>query len=181
MSALKTKIIEQIIHVEGGYVNDPDDSGGETIWGITKDVARRYGYKGNMRDMPRSLAFEIYDHKYWRKMRLDDIEALSAFVAEELADTAVNTGIGRASRFLQRSLNVLNNRGQLFPDLRVDGYIGSRTLFSLSEYLGLRGRDGEVVLVRMLNALQGAFYIELAERREKDEKFVFGWFKHRVV
>jgi len=35
-------------------------------------------------------------------------------------------------------------------------------------------------LYKMLNALQGAYYIELAERREKDEDFIYGWFKHRV-
>jgi hypothetical protein len=51
---------------------------------------------------------------------------------------------------------------------------------ALKRYLFLRGRDGQVVLLRMLNALQGAFYIELAERREKDETFIYGWFRARV-
>jgi len=38
-----------------------------------------------------------------------------------------------------------------------------------------------LVLCRALNCLQGAYYIELAERREKDERFVYGWLKNRVV
>lgn len=37
---MKDKIINEIIRVEGGYVNDPRDSGGETNFGITVAVAR---------------------------------------------------------------------------------------------------------------------------------------------
>jgi hypothetical protein len=33
----------------------------------------------------------------------------------------------------------------------------------------------------MLNSLQGSSYVEIAERREKDEKWIYGWFKNRVV
>ena len=47
--SLKQRVIDQIIKVEGGYVNDPSDSGGETNYGITKHVARKYGYKGSMK------------------------------------------------------------------------------------------------------------------------------------
>lgn len=181
MTGLKTKTINQIIEIEGGYVDDPADSGGKTKYGITEAVARRYGYSGDMKDLPRDVAFTIYDYEFWRKLRLSEVENLSVSIAEELADTGVNQGIDRAAKFFQRALNVLNNRGQYFPDLKVDGIIGSRTLHAFSEYLGKRGTKGEVVMFRMLNSLQGAFYIELAERREKDEKFVFGWFLNRVA
>ena len=50
---LKHKIINQIIEREGGYVDDISDSGGETKYGITEEVARRYGYDGKMIDLPR--------------------------------------------------------------------------------------------------------------------------------
>ena len=52
--ALKDQIIDEIIRKEGGYVNDPADSGGETNWGITVNRARQSGYNGDMRTMPRS-------------------------------------------------------------------------------------------------------------------------------
>jgi len=84
----------------------------------------------------------------------------------------------RAGKFLQRALNVLNNTGSLYRDLKVDGAIGSATVSALRGYLD--GRD-EGTLVKALNCLQGAFYITLAERREKDERFVYGWFKNRVT
>jgi len=176
MPNLKQHIIDEIIRVEGGYVNDPNDSGGETNFGITEAVARPY-FNGDMRDLPREIAVAIYTVQYWDKVRGDDLVALSEAVAEEVVDTGVNMGPKRAGTFLQRSLNVLNNRGQLYPDITVDGSIGPGTISALTSYLNVR--DG-VTLVKMLNCLQGAFYVDLAERREKDEKFINGWFKNRV-
>jgi lysozyme family protein len=171
-------IINEIIRVEGGYVNDSSDSGGETNFGITEAVARAYGYAGAMRDMPRGVAFDIYAARYWDAVRADDLLALSENVASEVVDTGVNMGTGRAGRILQRALNVLNVGGSLYPDLVVDGAIGPMTIQALRAYLAERN---ELVLCRALNCLQGAHYIELAERREKDEKFVYGWLKNRVV
>lgn len=178
MSTLKTDIINDIIRVEGGYVNDSSDSGGATNFGITVAVARSYGYTGDMRDLPRETAFDIYTAKYWEAVKADDIIKLSEAVAAEVVDTSVNMGPNRAGTFLQRSLNVLNNRGSSYPDLVVDGNIGTASISALSSYLNTRT---DKVLVRMLNCLQGAYYVTLAERREKDERFIFGWFDNRVV
>lgn len=178
MHPLKQRIIDQIIFVEGGYVDDPDDSGGATNYGITEAVARAGGYYGDMRDLPRSAAFDIYVARYWDAVRADELVALSEHVAEEIVDTAVNMGVPTAVRFLQRSLNVLNNRQKLYRDLVADGLIGPVTIDALAEYLAVRS---ELVLCRALNCLQGARYIELAEKREKDERFLFGWLQNRVV
>lgn len=169
----KDKIINEIIRVEGGYVNDPRDSGGETNFGITVAVARANGYNGDMRDMPRSVAFDIYSAKYWDAVRGDDLVELSEAVAEEVVDTSVNMGPGRAGKFLQRALNVLTDAG-----LKVDGAIGPATLGALRKYMGKR--DDEETLCKALNCLQGSYYIDLAERREKDRAFIYGWLKNRV-
>jgi len=175
---VKEKIINKIIDIEGGYVDDPSDSGGQTNWGITVKVARKAGYFGPMVDVSRDTAFVIYAEKYWDSVRADDILELSELVAEEVVDTSVNMGPSRAATFLQRSLNVLNDRERLYSDLTVDGSIGNITISRLKTCIAERG---DLVLVKMLNCLQGAFYVELAERREKDERFVFGWFQHRVA
>ena len=127
--------------------------------------------------MLRGTAVKIYSARYWDKVRADDLFALSACVCAEVVDTSVNMGPGRAGKFLQRSLNVLNKRGSLYRDLAVDGAIGKATILALRAYLD--NRDEET-LVKALNCLQGAYYITLAERREKDERFVYGWFKNRV-
>lgn len=175
---LKENIINHIIEVEGGYVNDPSDSGGETNFGITEAVARDNGYTGPMELMPRDLAFDIYAAKYWDAVSGDELLALSAEIAEEVVDTSVNMGPGRAGKFLQRALNVLNKATGLYADVGVDGAIGPATIRALHAYL--TAREGKE-LAKALNCLQGAFYIELAEKREKDERFVYGWLKNRVV
>lgn len=175
---LKETVIDAIIAVEGGYVDDPEDSGGETNFGVTKAVAREAGYKGSMRDMPRQVAVRIYSKKYWDAVSGDRLSDLAEDVALEVVDTSVNMGPARAGEFLQRSLNVLNLRETLFKDLVVDGDIGPATLSALGVYLGSRKAN---VLVKALNCLQGAFYIELAEKRQKDERFLYGWLIHRVA
>lgn len=173
----KDEVINGIIAVEGGFVDDPDDSGGATKYGITEAVARRYGYTGSMRDLPRMLAYQIYSDQYWHSVNADQLQAMFKPLCNEVVDTAVNVGVIRAGKFLQRALNVLNDNQSLYGDVAVDGHIGPATLKALRYYLD--HREGET-LVKALNCLQGSFYIELAERREKDQRFVYGWLNHRV-
>lgn len=178
MGTLKQRIIDEIIDAEGGYVNRTDDSGGETNFGITKAVARENGYQGDMRVMSRDVAERIYAVKYWDAVRGDDLARLSSVIAAEVVDTAVNMGASRAGKFLQRTLNVFNVLERLYPDIVVDGAIGPQTIATLRRCLAARDQH---TLAKALNCLQGAYYIELAERREKDESFVYGWLKNRVV
>ncbi len=175
------KAWEETGRAEGGFVDDPDDSGGATNWGITEKVARKQGYTGHMRDLPQPTATQIAKKEYWDVMLLDDIAAMSEGIALELFDTGFNAGTGRAGKFLQRAVNVFNRKGQDYDDIGVDGAVGSKTVKALKAFLDKRGKAGETVMLRALNSMQGAFYVELAERREKDESFVFGWFSHRVV
>lgn len=175
---MKTQIINEIIRIEGDkFTDDPDDSGGATKYGCTESEARAFGYKGHMGNLPRSVAFDMLSIRFWDKVKGDDLEKLSVAICEEVVDTGVNMGPYRASKFLQRCLNVLNNKASLYRDLTVDGKIGPATIIALKAYLNSRD---ESVLLKALNSLQGAKYIEIAERREKDEKWVYGWFKNRV-
>lgn len=173
--------IDKIIQIEGGYVNDPADSGGETNFGITVATARRYGYQGEMKNMSRQIAHDIYKAEYWEGPGFDKVALVSEMVASKLFDIGVNSGQHRASTYLQRCLNVMNNQAKYWKDLKVDGKIGRVTLDALSGYYARRGSQGLTVLHTALTCLQGAGYIELAERREKDEKFVYGWIANRVV
>lgn len=181
MTDLFDTLVEGLIGREGGYVNDPADSGGETIWGITRAVARENGYAGPMRAMTRDQAKAIYRAKYWAKSGLYLVAPMSRRIAEELLDTGVNAGTGTAGTFLQRALNVSNRQGADYPDLKVDGAIGPGTAAVLSAYLKRNGAVSEARLLKILNCLQGAYYVELAEQREKDERFVNGWFDSRVA
>lgn len=165
---------------EGGYVNDPRDSGGKTNHGITRAVARAHGYLGDMRDLPKVRAREIAKVQYWDILRLDDVAPLSAAIAADMFDTGFNAGQATVVRFLQRTLNAANRLQADYADILADGLMGFMTIAALRAFLQKRGRDGETVMLRALNSLQGAYYIDLAERREKDEAFVFGWLLNRV-
>ncbi|HCA5022547.1 glycoside hydrolase family 108 protein [Acinetobacter baumannii] len=173
--------LEELIKREGGYVNNPADRGGATKYGITQAVARENGWNGNMKDLPLEFAKSIYKKQYWLEPRFDQVNALSPSVAEELLDTGVNCGTGFAKPLLQRALNLLNNQGKAgWPDLKVDGVYGSATLGALKTYLSKRGKDGEKVLVRVLNIMQGQRYIEICERNKSQEQFFYGWIANRI-
>nr|WP_171456848.1 putative peptidoglycan-binding domain-containing protein [Acinetobacter baumannii] len=138
--------------------------------------------QGNMKDLPLDVAKAIYRKQYWIEPRFDQVNTLSSAVAEELLDTGVNCGTGFAKPLLQRALNLLNNQGKAgWPDLKVDGVYGSATLGALKTYLSKRGKDGEKVLVRVLNIMQGQRYIEICERNPKQEQFFYGWINNRIA
>ncbi|MBF4456091.1 hypothetical protein IRT38_12060 [Acinetobacter sp. SK-43] len=174
--------LDELIKREGGYVNNPADRGGATKYGITEAVARASGFKGHMRDLPLVVAKDIYRKQYWISPRFEQVNTISAAVAEELLDTGVNCGTGFAKPLLQRALNLLNNQGKGgWPDLVIDGVYGSATLNALKTYMSKRGREGEKVLVRVLNIMQGQRYIEICERNPTQEQFFYGWISSRVV
>jgi lysozyme family protein len=171
----------QVVGIERDFSDDPNDSGGTTRYGITEATARAAGYQGDMRALPIALAKSIYRRRYWDALRLDDIDARVPALAEELFDTAVNQGQGTAATYLQISLNAFNHRGRRYSDIAVDGSIGPATLGALGAFLQWRGGDGAKTLLKALNCLQGARYLDLAQRREKDEDFVYGWIKNRIA
>jgi lysozyme family protein len=173
--------INNLIAIEGGYVNHPADRGGPTNFGITEAVARANGYTGLMQDLPRSMAREIYVRRYWSEPGFDRVAAISEPVAAEMLDTGVNMGPAWATMFLQRSLNAFGRNGEAYPVLAVDGKCGPGTLSALQQYLRARGRgQGEAVLLRAMNCLQGARYIELTEGRRENAAFTYGWFAQRI-
>ncbi|EFN7728082.1 hypothetical protein EGX45_23545, partial [Escherichia coli] len=52
---------------------------------------------------------------------------------------------------------------------------------ALRVFLEKRGKDGELVMLTALNCTQGERYLALAEKREANESFVYGWMKARVM
>ncbi len=171
----KDEIFDEVLGKEGGYVNHPDDKGGPTKWGITEKVARAHGYQGDMRDLTREQALEILEADYWFIYALIRWPHYPLIFAGELCDTGVNMRAAPlASKMLQRWLNVFNLQGKLFPDMDADGRIGPRTINALRTYLQKRGKDGELVMLKALNCTQGDRYLELAEKREANESFVYG-------
>jgi lysozyme family protein len=174
------QLIEHIIEREGDYVNHHADRGGPTRWGITEAVARRQGYMDDIRHLPQSDAAAIYKRLYWLAPSFDKIAEMAPKLAEELFDTGVNMGTGTAIGFLQRALNALNRNGSDYGDIIVDRRIGPATLLALGALLRKRGKAGEDVLLKAVEALQGAHYVRLAETRPSQEAFLYGWLANRI-
>lgn len=110
---------DRLLGHEGGYVNHPNDPGGETNWGITVAVARANGYTGAMRDMPRDFAKQVYRRQYWAAVRGDDLPGALAF---QVFDAAVNHGVGQAVKWLQSVVGTTQ-----------DGIIGPMTLAAVGK------------------------------------------------
>lgn len=173
-------LIAGVVAREGGYVDHPADRGGPTRFGITEAVARAGGYAGAIRQLPRSVAEDIYRTRYWKGPGIDRVARRAPMLAAELFDGGVNMGPRVPIGFLQRALNALNRGAADYPEVARDGRIGDATLTALDAYLVRRGRDGEAVLVKAIEALRGERYITLAERRPANEAFLYGWLAHRV-
>lgn len=179
------QIIEGVLQREGSkFTDDPKDSGGPTRWGITQAVLSKWrGMKVAAADVANLTKIEaraVYFARYVDGPGFKAILTISPSIAEELIDTGVNTGPARATEMLQRALNALNRQGRDYPDVKVDGECGPGTIAALQAFIAFRKAEGITVLLRALNALQGSFYLELAEKRPKDEEFLYGWLLNRV-
>jgi lysozyme family protein len=172
--------VNKILAAEGGYVNLSGDRGGETNFGITVAVARANGYTGDMINLPQSLARMIYLKRYITEPKFDRIANVNESVAAELIDTGVNMGPATAAMFFQRWINGFNYKGP-YQDVFVDGRIGQITISAFAAFLAWRKKDGEVAMLRALNSLQGARYLDLAERDVSQRQFTFGWMVNRVA
>lgn len=170
------------LSAERGYSNDPNDPGGPTNHGITEAVARRFGYVGDMKDLPVEVATAIAKRAYWDPLRLDSMSAICPEVAAEVFDTHFNLWYPAAALFLQRALNALNRRGVLYPDQVEDGQIGEKTLNALAAFILVRGKvSGARVLLALLNAQQACDYMRQCASNPAKEEFLFGWILNRVA
>ena len=103
-----SSVIEMVLHHEGGYVNHPDDPGGETKYGISK---RAYP-EIDIANLTEEDAGEIYFKDYWSKIKGED---LPRGVACVVMDYGVNSGISRASKALQRACGIEKGDGIIGP------------------------------------------------------------------
>lgn len=173
-------IIEAIIEREGGYVNHPDDKGGETKYGITKETAQRYGYTGQMKKLDKAVAKAIYLDTYLMDTGIAKILPLAGPLAVYLLDYAVHSGPNKAIRDLQDSLNVFNNRGRLWSDIGVDGVLGSQTTNALAKAINTRGSAMVDVLLESIDDRRGVLLQNIAKKNQSQEVFLWGWYLRKA-
>lgn len=190
MSLLVEKIITDILSREGDrYTDHPSDRGGPTKYGITLATLR--AWRNNpivdayqVQILTEEEARRIYFQEYVVKPGFVHVLALSELLGVELVDSGVNCGAQRAAMWLQTGLNAFNRSFRAppdYPELKIDGLIGPKTLDAASKFFALRGKArGERVLFRALNCMQGAHYLSLGANSPSQEDFMLGWFDNRV-
>ena len=148
----------KVIKSEGGYVNDPADRGGETNLGVTVGAWGAYLNRaiqpGEMKALTVETVKPFYRSMYWDKVKGDE---LPAGVDYAVFDFAVNAGVGRAAKFLQRSVGAVD-----------DGVIGSGTL-------GLVAKADPAKLLGNFADQKQRFYNGLATTNPSQQKFLKGW------
>ena len=154
------KILDYIFEVEGGYTDDKNDRGGKTTWGITEEEAREFGYTGDMRNLTKDFAKNIYLKKYYLGNKLDKV--VNDKVALSICDWAVNSG-RNGIKNVQIAINQLRN-----ANLDVDSIIGSKTLDALNAV------DPEKFL-EVYHNLQRLYYKGKVEADKTQERFLSGW------
>jgi len=151
MGAKFKDAINKTLISEGGYVNDPQDRGGETNFGISK---RAYP-DVDIKNLTVAGAKEIYKRDYWDRVRADEIN--SQEIANGLFDTAVNMGVRTASKLLQACV-----------DAHPDGIIGNVSIQKINSM------DTETLLLRF-KISKIARYTYLAKKRPANRKYLLGW------
>ena len=154
------RIFDYLLRVEGGYSDDKNDKGGKTKFGIIEEEARDFGYKGNMQDLTKDFAKNIYLKKYYLGNKLDKV--INDKVALSICDWAVNSD-RNGTKNAQIAINQLTN-----ANLDVDGIIGSKTLEALNS------ADPEKFL-EVYHNLQRIYYKGKVEADRTQEGFLTGW------
>lgn len=162
--------------VEGGYSNDPNDSGGETMWGITAVLARAHGYTGEMKDLQRDDAKAIAHEEFYAPLRLDAVAAYDWHLAAELFDCGFNMGRSKAGHWLQLPLSLLED-----ATLSVDGHIGDETLACLVQFSKHRGPQGAKVLLKCVAALRAVDFMNQTQVTPAKRGDLYGWLDKRVA
>jgi lysozyme family protein len=124
---MKDNFAAALAHVllsEGGYVNNPKDPGGMTNLGCTKAVWEEFvGHpvsETDMRELTPADVAPLYKRKYWDKVAGDDLPAGLDYC---VFDAAINSGPGRAAKWLQEVAGV-----------NADGSIGPATLKAIDAF-----------------------------------------------
>ena len=147
-------IIEKVLQHEGGYVNDKDDLGGETNYGITK----RFYPHLDIKNLTREQAKEIYYKDYWIPSKASKLPTDLRYA---YFDCVVNTGQYRAVKILQQACNNKNTF-----EIKEDGKIGAATISACKKLEADR-----FISYRIL------FYSLLISDNPTQEKFWYGWYK----
>ena len=173
----QNKIIDHTIQMEGGYVDDPDDRGGTTNYGISLRYLKSVPFGDINKDgdidakdikaLDIDIARDLYKRSFWVDVYDSYINIYPKSVAR-LFDLGVNTGTKQSGKFLQRAINHCLDR-----PIKVDGICGRGTSAALASiYMDNLSSDEE--LHADIVGQADAFYRRIA-KRYNNQKYLRGW------
>ncbi|WP_231726670.1 glycoside hydrolase family 108 protein, partial [Sphingomonas sp. CCH13-B11] len=183
---------KRVLQLEGGWVNDPKDRGGETKYGISLRFLVHEGKVDFDRDgvadfdldmdgdidgadirlLTRNDALNLYQRCFWKRL---DADSFPVPIGEMLFDQAVNGGLLAARKMLQRAINAsidVMRPAHRFEPLKVDGVIGARTRQALDRVIEQLGRRAIVLGYR--RAAENR-YRAIVARYPEQRRFLRGW------
>ncbi|MDW4548077.1 holin-associated N-acetylmuramidase [Defluviimonas sp. D31] len=162
-----TDIAREIVAREGGYVNEPDDPGGATKYGVTIHTLKRLGIDltgdgrvtgADVRRLSRDRAVAIFVEHYFRRPRIHDLPEV---LQPPVFDMYVNAGAG-AVKILQR---LLAEMGHAMAD---DGVIGPRTIAAAHR----AAEEAPDLIADAYGIARRNYYYALADARPASRKYV---------
>jgi len=150
--------VGELLHFEGGYVNDLNDPGGETNYGISKRSYPDLDIAG----LTREDAIEIYRRDWWGKYGYGEIE--DKYLASKVLSLSVNMGAKRAHRLVQLASNATGG-----DTLKIDGILGPLSFAAVNSH------PSPGWLMDRLKILAVRFYLELDR-----PKYLAGWIRRTI-
>jgi len=165
-----------ILKNEGGYVFDPQDSGGETFKGVSRNNFPNWEGWGIIDSLKKSVGFpkclldredltilvnDFYKTQFWDKVWGDKINDQE--IANSIFDFGVNAGAGTSIKLAQEMCNVVN-----------DGIIGPNTLKAIN----LISTEKFIPLFKIKRIKR---YIDICERKPDNKKFFYGWIRRVIL
>lgn len=150
--------ITRIIGHEGGYTDDPQDSGNWTggAIGVGQLKGTKFGIAANtygdldIKNLTQAQAIAIYERDFWKKPKLDQLPPAVGF---QVLDASINHGAKRAVQFLQRAVGVGD-----------DGVIGPKTLAAV------KAANPKVVISSILSQREALY-----RKHPKFARYGKGW------
>ncbi len=160
-------IAAEIVAREGGFIDDPNDPGGPTKYGVTLATLRRLGIdltcdrlvdKADLRALSREQAVQLFVEHYFEKPRLS---ALPEALQPSVFDMYVNSG-SNAVKILQRLINDMGG------DIDVDGTLGPQTIAAVVQV----AEANATLLADAYGIARRNYYYRLGDARPASRKFV---------
>ena len=154
------KAVNHLLELEGGFVNDPDDRGGATNYGVSLRYLRLTQPDANcdtIRNLTKADAIHLYYTDWWKRYRLDEVHPAAS---SKLLEVLVHMGPRAGARVVQSACVSLGE------ELKTDGYLGSLSIGSINK---LAKRHPRCFLMSF--SIEQIRYYNLL----KKPKFLSGW------